>query len=271
MRIGNVDVMIDGAGPQAIVMIHGWPDTHALWDAQVDALKGHMRCVRFTLPGFDLSRKGRAYSLAEVVGAIRRVVEEACPDQRVSLLLHDWGCFFGYQFATRHPQFVARVIGVDIGDAGSRCHRAELGTKGMLMVAAYQMWLALAWRVGGRIGNAMSRWMARVLRCPADPRRIGSQMGYPYALTWLGVSGGLRGLRAFDPHCPMLYIYGERKPLMFHSRAWIRRLAKGPGNRVIGLPTGHWVMIERKRAFNNTLLSWLTETENQKARSLTHG
>ena len=271
MRIGGVDVIIDGVGPQAIVMIHGWPDTHVLWDAQVDALKGHLRCVRFTLPGFDLSQKGRAYSLAEVVGTIRRVVEEACPDQRVSLLLHDWGCFFGYQFAMRHPQLVGRVIGVDIGDAGSRYHRAELGTKGMLMVAAYQMWLALAWRVGGKIGDSMSRWMARVLRCPTDPKRIGSQMGYPYALTWLGVSGGLRGIRAFDPHCPMLYIFGERKPLMFHSRAWIEGLAKRPGNRVMGLPAGHWVMIERKRAFNNTLLSWLTETEKQKSRFVTHG
>ena len=170
MRIGDVDVMIDGAGPQAIVMIHGWPDTYALWDAQVDALKGRLRCVRFTLPGFDLSRKGRAYSLAEVVGTIRRVVDEACPDQPVSLLLHDWGCFFGYQFAMRHPQLVERVIGVDIGDAGSRNHRAELGAKGVLMVAAYQMWLALAWRISGRIGDAMSRWMARVLRCPDRPR-----------------------------------------------------------------------------------------------------
>jgi hypothetical protein len=31
---------------------------------------------------------------------------------------------------------VARVIGVDIGDAGSRSNRAELGTSGKLMVIA---------------------------------------------------------------------------------------------------------------------------------------
>jgi pimeloyl-ACP methyl ester carboxylesterase len=86
-------------------------------------------------------------------------------------------------------------------------------------------------------------------------------MGYPYALAWLGVAGGLQGLRTFDPNCPMLYIYGERKPLMFHSSAWIEGLARRSGNRVIGLPTGHWVMIERKRDFNHILLSWLTETE----------
>jgi len=270
MRIGDVEVIVDGVGSKAIVMIHGWPDTHRLWDAQVDALKGHFRCVRFTLPGFDLSQKGRAYSLDEVVGTIRLVVDEACPDQRVSLLLHDWGCFFGYQFAMRHPQFVERVIGVDIGDAGSRRNRAELGTKGMLMVVTYQMWLALAWRIGGKIGNSMSRWMARLLRCPTDPHSIGSQMGYPYALSWLGVAGGLHGLRAFDPHCPMLYIYGERKPFMFHSSAWIKRLATSPGNRVLGLPTGHWVMIERQREFNDVLLSWLANHRVHSSGGLTN-
>jgi len=263
MRVGDVEVIVEGAGPKAIVMIHGWPDTHRLWDAQVEAFKDRYRCVRFTLPGFDPSRPARAYSLDEVVETIRRVVAEACLGERVILLLHDWGCLFGYQFAVRHPQLVERVIGVDIGDAGSRRHRAELGARGKLMVMAYQLWLALAWRVGGGIGDSMSRWMARVLRCPADPRSIGSHMGYPYAVSWLGVAGGLRGLRSFDPHCPMLYLYGERKPFMFHSRAWIERLAARPGSRVLGLPTGHWVMIGRRREFNDAVLSWLDETERR--------
>ena len=260
-RIGDVEVIVEGAGPKAIVMIHGWPDTHRLWDGQVEAFRYRYRCVRCTLPGFDPSPRARAFSLDEVVETIRRVVAEACPGERVILLLHDWGCFFGYQFATRHPQLVERVIGVDIGDAGSHRHRTELGAKGMLAVMAYQVWLALAWRIGGRIGNSMARWMARVLHCPADPRSIGSQMGYPYAVTWLGVAGGVHGLRSFDPHGPMLYLYGERKPFMFHSRAWIERLAARPGNRVLGLPTGHWVMTGRRREFNDAVLSWLDETE----------
>lgn len=263
MKVDNVDVIVEGHGPKAIVMIHGWPDTHRLWDAQVAALKERYRCVRFTLPGFDLSQPKRAYALDEVVETIRRVVEQACPAERVTLLLHDWGCFFGYQFAARHPQLVERVIGVDIGDAGSRRNLAELGLKGKLMVAAYQLWLALAWRIGGSVGDAMARGMARVLRCPTDPQTIGSQMGYPYALHWLGVAGGFQRLRTFDPHGSMLYIYGERKPFMFHSRTWAGRLAARPGCRVMGLPTGHWVMIGRRREFNEALLLWLGETEKQ--------
>jgi len=257
MRIDGVEVIVEGAGPKAIVMIHGWPDTHRLWDAQVEALKERYRCVRFTLPGFELAASKRVYTFEEVLGTIRRVVEQVCPGERITLLLHDWGCFFGYQFAMRHPERVERVIGVDIGDAGSRGNRAELGFIGRFMVLGYQVWLALAWRIGGGIGDAMARWMARVLRCPTDSPAIGSRMGYPYALRWLGAAGGLGRLRAFDPQCPMLFLYGERKPFMFHSRAWAERIAARPGCRVIAFPTGHWIMVQRPREFNAALLAWL--------------
>jgi pimeloyl-ACP methyl ester carboxylesterase len=256
-----VGVIVEGSGPKAIVMIHGWPDTHRLWDAQVAALKERYRCVRFTLPGFDRSHEQRAYSLDEVIETVRRAVTQACPGERVTLLLHDWGCFLGYQFAMRYPELVERVVGVDIGDAGSRQNRSELGWRGMLMVIAYQMWLALAWRIGGRVGDAMARWMARAMRCPADLRSIHSQMGYLYALRWLGVAGGFDRLRAFDPAWPMLYIYGERKPIMFHSHAWAERLAARTGNRVMGFATGHWVMIAAPKEFNDALLAWLGETD----------
>ncbi len=261
MRIDNVEVFVEGDGPKTIVMVHGWPDTYRLWDAQVEALKDRYRCVRFTLPGFDLSQPGRAYSLDEVVETIRRVVSETSDGQQVSMLLHDWGCLYGYQFVMRYPDKVERVIGVDIGDGGSRRQRAELNLMNKLMVVGYQVWLALAWRIGGRVGDAMARGMARILKPPADPGSIGAQMGYPYAATWLGAAGGFHGLKPFIPRFPMLYIFGERKPFMFHSQGWIEVLARRPGSRVLGLPTGHWVMAESPQAFNEVLLQWLAETD----------
>lgn len=255
-----MDVHIEGAGPKTIVMVHGWPDTYRLWDGQVAALADRYRCVRFTLPGFDISQPKRAYTVDEVVDAIKRVVEEHCPGGRVTLLLHDWGCLYGYQFAMRHPQLVERVVGVDIGDGGSRAHLEELGWR-KIMVLAYQYWLALAWRIGGGIGDAMARAMARLLRCPTDPRTIGAQMGYPYAVRWLGAAGGFKGLRAFDTERPMLFLYGEKKPLMFHSRAWLERMAAREGNRAIAFPTGHWIMVTRRETFNDALRKWLAETD----------
>ena len=263
MEVDGVEVLIEGRGTHAIVMLHGWPDTQRLWDAQVEALSERYRCVRFMLPGYELPARPRPPSLDEVVETIRRVVEEACPGERVTLLLHDWGCVFGYQFTLRHPHLVARVIGVDVGDGGSRRHAAEMTLKARLLVLAYQLWLASAWRIGGRVGDRMARLAARALRCPADPHVVHAHMGYPYAMRWFGVAGGFRNAAVFHPQVPMLYIYGERKPFMFHSRRWAQELAAQPGSRVLGLPTGHWVMISRRREFNQALLTWLAQTDGE--------
>jgi len=241
-------------------MIHGWPDTLRLWDATVQALRSQWRCVRFTLPGFDRSRPRRAYSLDEVVTTIHRIVTRSCPGQRVTLLVHDWGCLYGYQFALRHPELVARIVGVDIGDAGSAAHQAELGLKAKLAVLAYQLWLAIAWKLGGALGDRMARSMARAMRCPVPEQAIDAAMGYPYAVQWFGVQGGFGRVRAFEPAVPMLYLYGQRKPFMFHSRAWVEALARRPGSRVLGLRTGHWVMVDKAEEFNAEVARWLAET-----------
>ena len=36
--VDDVDVFIDGHGAHTLVMVHGWPDTPALWDASVASL-----------------------------------------------------------------------------------------------------------------------------------------------------------------------------------------------------------------------------------------
>lgn len=168
-QIDGIDVFIEGSGDHSIVMVHGWPDTHRLWDAQVAHLSANYRCIRFTLPGFDIGKPRRGYALAELVDTLKHIVEQTCPGQQVTLMLHDWGCIFGYEFAMRHPLLVRRIVGVDIGDVGSRVHLQSLSVKAKLMVVAYQVWLAIAWRIGGALGDKMTRWMARALRAPKRP------------------------------------------------------------------------------------------------------
>ena len=98
-RIDGVAVYVDGNGPRTVVMIHGWPDTYRLWDRTTGALAPAFRCVRFTLPGFDVTQPARPTSLADMTAWLLRVVDTVSPDEPVSLLLHDWGCVFGYELA----------------------------------------------------------------------------------------------------------------------------------------------------------------------------
>lgn len=256
LRIGEVEVHVDGEGPRSIVFVHGWPDTCRLWDRQVEALRSRYRCVRFTLPGFERDHPRRAYSLDEVIELIRGIVEHGCGAEAVTLLVHDWGCVYGYQFALRYPQLVRRIVGVDIGDAGSRRHLQELGPTAKAMIVAYQLWLAAAWRIGGPLGDWMARAMARLAGAPGERTSIGAWMGHPYYVQW--VRRGYRQARSFRPACPMLFVYGRRKPFMFHSSGWAAEVGAGPGSRVLAFDSGHWVMAEQPRQFNQAVIEWLT-------------
>ncbi len=251
-------IQIEGDGADAILLLHGWPDTAALWDRQVAALAPHFRCIRFTWPGFEPGAAHREHSLDSLIALCEAAARQASPGRPVTLLLHDWGCLFGYQFALRHPELVSRVIGVDIGDAGSRAHRASMGLKGKLGAAAYQLWLAAAWRIGGGTGTAMTRWMARKMGVPAAPESLTVQKNYAYYSTW---TGKFRDAKIFRPTCPMLFIYGTRKPFMFHSPKWAAEVEKKPGSRVVAMDTDHWPMLRQPDAFNQLVLDWLAPAQ----------
>ena len=253
----EVDVHIEGDGAETIFMVHGWPDTYRLWDAQVQFFKSRYRCVRFTLPGFDAAHARRAYSLAELTGFFKQLIEHVVPSQKVILMLHDWGCVFGYEFYVRNPQMVSKVIGVDVGDKTSLQQSRTL--RETMMVLTYQGWLALAWVLGGRIGDWMARSMARALHCPSPQSDIGSRMAYPYFMQWFaGRESYHRQAQQFIPSCPMLFIYGSRKPLMFHAKAWADDLLANKSNRVEAFDTSHWVMSEQPDRFNKVVDDWLS-------------
>ena len=258
LNVLGVDVHVEGDGAETIVMVHGWPDTYRLWDRQVEALKDRYRCVRFTLPGFDKEKPRKAYTLDELLAFMHEVIMRVSPGKRVILLLHDWGCAFGYQYYNRNRDKVAKIIGVDIGDPAST--QRVLTAREKLIVFAYQTWNALAWKIGGSVGDWMMLAMARWAHAPSDPTHITSRMGYPYWILWFGGRDSYRrhGKR-FEPECPMLFIYGRRKPLRFHSPAWADKLAAKSGNQVVAFDTGHWVMSQQPERFNEVVGKWLVE------------
>ena len=260
ISVDGITLFVEGDGPQTVVMLHGWPDTRRLWDSTVLSLRNNYRCVRFTLPGFDSRLPPRATSLEDMIALLKRIVQAVSPGQPVTLLMHDWGCVFGYAFAARHQNLVARIVAVDIGDHNSRELLRSLSTKARLQVFVYQFWLALAWKVGGAAGSAMTRWMARQLRSPARQSRISWQMNYPYAMQWLGLAGGFKDAPPIDTHCATLYIYGKHKPFQFQSGQWADKLALRAGCTVQAFATGHWVMVEQPQAFNDSVMAWLQST-----------
>jgi len=262
LKIDGIEILIEGEGAETIIMMHGWPDTYRLWDAQVAALKDRYRCVRFTLPGFDINKPRRMYSLDAVQRLLLYIVRKVAGEQKVILMLHDWGCVFGYQFYMRNKQLVSAIIGVDVGDAPSKALDRSRSLGQRMMAGWYQGTLAMAWKIGGPLGNAMTRMMANTLKAPSPREHIGSCMNYPYYINWVGEEGSYASMLPFSPQCPMLFIYGTDKPLMFHSPQWSEALAGRKGCKVIAMATDHWPMVRQPAAFNKAVEMWLESPAN---------
>jgi pimeloyl-ACP methyl ester carboxylesterase len=258
--VAGVPVYIEGSGEYTIVMIHGWPDTHRIWSKQVEFFSKNYRCVMFTLPDFGDTSPKKGYSLDEVIETIHQVIQSVSPDKKVILMIHDWGCIYGYQFAMLYPERVKKLIAIDIGDSNSRELAKSLSVAAKGMIFSYQLTLATAWVIGGFVGDKITRGVAKGLQCKAESQHIHSRMNYPYAIRWLRTLGTFDGLKQVNPECPFFYAYGRKKPFMFQSPVWQEKMAALPNNIVREFNSGHWVMVDKADEFNAAVSEWLTAT-----------
>lgn len=252
--------IIDGneAG-ETLVFVQGWPDDASLWDAAVARLGASYRCVRVNLPNYGRGETVRwGYTTTEIVDALVDLIRDVAANRPVTLVLHDWGCYWGHAAHHRYPELVSRVVGLDVAPHYKPTPQAMLG------IIAYQWWLLGAFGVGGPVGNWMTRRMARFAGAPADEERIDARMNYPYRNIWADIfTGRANALTAgYWPKCPLLFVYGEDKPFQFHSEAWVDYVRR-VGGEVVGLPCGHWVT--QDPSFLNVLTRWLETTQSQPA------
>lgn len=255
----HLDPIIDGnESGETLVFIQGWPDDASLWDDVVSALGAKYRCVRVNLPNFDGTITTRwGYDTEEIVNAIVALLREVADRRKVTLVLHDWGCYWGHAAHHRCPELVARVAGLDVAP------HYKPGPGAMLGIIAYQWWLFGAFVVGGPAGNWMTRRMAKLAHAPAPEERVDARMNYPYRNIWADLISGRasRLTGGYWPTCPLLFVYGERKPFPFHSREWADHVRRVEGGEVVGLPCGHWVT--RHPSFVHVLSHWLDATGNK--------
>lgn len=83
----------DAADP-TVVLIHGYPDTHRVWDGVVAALASSHHVVTYDVRGAgssDIPRDRAGYDLARLSEDLVAVVDATCPDGPVHVVGHDWG------------------------------------------------------------------------------------------------------------------------------------------------------------------------------------
>lgn len=254
-------------GP-TLVFIHGWPDNASLWRKQVEALGENFRCVLVTLPNFgERPVKAGGFDFPELLGRLAATIREIQPEGKVGLVTHDWGSYAGYMLEKAHPELFVKMAALDIGG-----HLAPADARSALMIIGYQWALIACWIVGGLIpplGAMLTRGVGKVIRVPARQRgNIRSRYNYPYFYFWRNTLLPWKRaslLNRYRPRCPVLFLFGQRKPVMFHSPRWLEIVSASGGYAEGIAGAGHWLMETHADVVNEKIEDWFRDMQAVKA------
>lgn len=97
-------------GP-TVVLVHGWPDSHVMWDATVPYLADDYRVIRYDNRGSHNSgvpKSISAYSMMRYADDFAAVIDALAPGEKVHVLAHDWGSVGIWEYLSR-PEAADRV------------------------------------------------------------------------------------------------------------------------------------------------------------------
>lgn len=97
-------------GP-TVVLVHGWPDSHVLWDGVAPLLAEEFRIIRYDNRGAGASgapAPASSYVMASFADDFAAVIAELSPRERVHVLAHDWGSAGMWEYLGR-PDAADRV------------------------------------------------------------------------------------------------------------------------------------------------------------------
>lgn len=90
-------------GP-TVLLVHGWPDSHVLWDAVTPLLEQRFRVIRHDNRGVgrsDVPKDYTAYTMARFADDVAAVAAAVSPDAPVHVLAHDWGSVGVWEYLGR--------------------------------------------------------------------------------------------------------------------------------------------------------------------------
>jgi NAD(P)-dependent dehydrogenase (short-subunit alcohol dehydrogenase family)/pimeloyl-ACP methyl ester carboxylesterase len=110
-------------GP-TLVMVHGWPDSHVLWDGIVPLLADRFRIIRYDNRGVGRSsvpRSVSSFATTRYAQDFAAVTDAVAPGERVHVLAHDWGSTGMWEYLAR-PDAGERVASFTSSSGPSADH-----------------------------------------------------------------------------------------------------------------------------------------------------
>ena len=241
-----------GAGPQTLVLVHGWTCDDSSWSGQVPALTSKYRVLTIDLPGHGKSGRLEAskFSMALFARAVEAVRAEAKAD-RVVLVGHSMGTPVIREYAKLYPQHVAALVLVD--------GVAVLGAPPRPGVQRAQP--PVADNMRGPDGPKNRETMIRGMFTPATPKPLQDHvlkmmLAAPEATAY----GAM--VATFDPKVwtndvmtmPVLGLFADKSALG-NPDATRKVFPNYEHHEIPG--TGHFLMMEQPREFNALLTAFV--------------
>lgn len=243
-----------------MVLMSGFPDDETSFDQLEVAFSGTHALLAVCMPGYstsnavDIPRWG--FDFDEIVEMLRATVVANFGEKKVVVVGHDWGSYVTLLYVNRYSEFVAKYITLDVGlysltDQPLKDKLVDLGYKGLLATAFVLRALRLG--VFGIVLVALYPW-GLIGPCPHEtemPRRTTAWFAkpdiglcYPYFQLFKGVFFRTLPVPKF-PKMPVLFVYGKRKRIMFHSAAFLRAIEKTEnGSAYEALDCGHFMQAQ---------------------------
>jgi pimeloyl-ACP methyl ester carboxylesterase len=115
----------EGTGPP-VLLLHGFPDSSALWRPQIAALTGAgMRAIAPDLRGFGESEKPAEVGAYRVGRSVADMVAllDGLGIERARVVGHDWGAAVAWALAAFVPDRVERLVAMSVGHPATRAQR----------------------------------------------------------------------------------------------------------------------------------------------------
>jgi len=240
-----------GHGSKTIIFVHGWTCDDTSWTEQKPALAKTFRVVTLDLPGHgrsDSPRDGK-FSMDLFARAVEAVRSESKAD-KIVLVGHSMGTPVIRQYARLYPQHVAGLVLVDglvfMPAASARAAAPPLQPS----------------QLSGPEGLKARENMIKGMFTPATPPALQQHvLKMMLAAPEATASGAM--LATFDTanwtddvmSMPVLGIYAEKSQL--GNQEYSKKIF--PALEYVEIPgTGHFVMMEKPREFNQLLTTFVS-------------
>lgn len=249
----------------AIVLLHGWPQTSHEWRKIVPRLAEHYTAIAPDLPGLgDSGLLIHGYDKRSVAQYIHGLVQ-SLSFERIYLVAHDMGVPVAYAYAALYPDEICQLVILDVPPptAGAAINLWHIGFHMVselpeaLIQGREEIYLRYFY--GDAYPQAITEDDVReYVRCYSNPASFKASLDYYRAFPQ-----DVRDNTEFAKtplKMPVLVLHGEQSPLGNSAFEVMKTLATDVRGEAIA-NCGHWIAEEQPEALLDCLLRFFMEAK----------